>query len=57
MTFYEKIKQMSFEEMRDFILNQIYSDCKGCYDEDCAEEGYTNCGDCVEQMLMREVKE
>ena len=56
MIMYEKIQQMSFEEMRNFILHQIHSSCNGCYDEDCAEEGYKNCGDCVEQMLNRKVK-
>lgn len=56
MTLYEKIKQMSFGEMRDFILHQIASDCNCYYDEECEEEGYKNCGECVELMLMREVK-
>lgn len=57
MIFYEKIKQMSFYEMRDFILKQIHSECNGYYDEYCEEEGYKNCGDCIEQMLNRQVKE
>ena len=56
MNMYEKIQQMSFEEMSDFILHQICSDCNGCYDETCEEEGYENCKDCVEQMLNRKVK-
>lgn len=56
MIFYEKIKEMTQCEMRDFILHQIHSDCHGHYDEDCAEEGYTSCRDCVEQMLNRKVK-
>lgn len=56
MTLYEKIKQMPFCEMRDFILHQIYSECNGCYDETCEEEGYSNCRECVEIMLNREVK-
>lgn len=56
MTFYEKIKQMSFDEMRDFIIHQIHYDCNGRYDEDCAEEGYESCKDCIEQMLNRHVK-
>lgn len=56
MTLYEKIKQMSFCEIRDFILHQIASECNGFYDENCEEEGYINCRDCVEQMLMREAK-
>ena len=56
MTLYEKIKQMSFGEMRDFILCQIRSDCNGYYNEECEEEGYSSCRECVELMLMREVK-
>lgn len=56
MTFYEKIKQMPFGEMRDFILRQIHSDCNGYFCEECEEEGYGSCGECVELMLMREVK-
>jgi hypothetical protein len=56
MIFYEKIKEMSFDEMCAFILQQIHSDCHGAYDADCKEEGYINCYDCVSQMLNREVK-
>lgn len=57
MIFYEKIKNMTQCEMRDFILHQIHSDCNGRYDEDCREEGYESCRDCVEKMLNRQVKE
>lgn len=55
MTLYEKVKQMSFDEMCSFVLKQINS-CHGIYDEDCEEEGYKNCLDCTQKMLNREVK-
>lgn len=57
MIFYEKIKNMTQCEMRDFILHQIHSDCNGRYDDDCKEEGYESCRDCIEKMLNRQVKE
>ena len=56
MTYYEKIQQMPLDEMSYFVLHQIKSDCRGCYDEDCEAEGYDNCLDCVVKMLNREVK-
>lgn len=56
MTYYEEIKQMSFDEMVTFVVKQIHSECSGFYDEWCKEEGYKNCQDCVEKMLSREVK-
>ena len=55
MTYYEEVKQMSFDEMCSFVLHQINS-CGGNYDEYCVEEGYKNCLDCVQKMLSREVK-
>lgn len=55
MIMYEKIQQMSFDEMRDFILHQIHSSCHGVYDQFCEEEGYANCKECVELLLNRRV--
>lgn len=54
-TYYEKIKNYSIEEMTDFILHQINSECSGNYNEDCKAEGYTNCKDCITKLLSREI--
>ena len=55
MTYYENIKNMTFDEMLNFILHHVNSECHGEYDSDCEEEGYANCTDCISRLLNLEV--
>ncbi len=56
MTNYEKIKNMSVEEMAEFILKAEKIDLR--YAEGCVVcEKYEQCHICIEQWLNKEVSE
>lgn len=57
MKMIDKIKRFNEDEMIDFVLHKIHCSCNGYYDEECENEGYVNCRDCVKKSLNREVEE
>ncbi|MGN0489417.1 MAG: hypothetical protein ACI4HO_09170 [Ruminococcus sp.] len=53
MTNFEKIKQMSVEEMAEHILDEFRIDCADC---ECRKD-YSGCRVCIKNYLMSEAEE